>query len=110
MPIYEYECVKCGHSLEAMQKFTDPVLTDCPACHEAGLRKRISAPAFHLKGSGWYVTDFKDKPKDKDKAKPVENNKQSAETTANEPDKTGTKTTSTESTPAAQKTETTTTE
>ena len=63
MPIYEYECGKCGHILEAIQKFSDAPLTECPACHEQRLHKRISAAAFHLKGSGWDATDFKDKPK-----------------------------------------------
>lgn len=104
MPIYEYECVKCGHTLETIQKFSDPVLTECPACHENSLCKRVSASAFHLKGSGWYVTDFKDKPRDK--AKPADDNKQSVETSAKEPDKSKTKTTGTESAPAVKKTET----
>jgi putative FmdB family regulatory protein len=105
VPIYEYECVKCGHALEAIQKFSDPVLTECPACHETSLRKRVSAPAFHLKGSGWYVTDFKDKPKDKSNT--ADDAKQSGNTSAKEPDKPGTKTTSTDSAPVAKKTETT---
>lgn len=108
MPIYEYECVKCRHNLEAIQKFSDPVLTDCPACHEISLHKRVSAPAFHLKGSGWYVTDFKDKIKDK--TKPADDSKQSVETSAKEPDKSGTKTTSAESAPAPKNTETVTTD
>lgn len=108
MPIYEYECVKCGHGLEAMQKFSDPVLTECPACHENSLRKMVSAPAFHLKGSGWYVTDFKDQPKDK--TKPAADAKPSGDTTAKEPDKSVTNTVSSESTPAAKKTESTTTD
>ena len=66
MPIYEYECVKCGHILEAIQKISDAALTKCPACHKRGLRKRVSAAAFHLKGTVWYATDFKDKPKVKE--------------------------------------------
>lgn len=65
MPIYEYKCARCGHTLEAIQKVSDAALTKCPACHKKGLRKRVSAAAFHLKGSGWYVTDFRNKPKDK---------------------------------------------
>jgi len=68
MPIYEYRCERCGHQLEAIQKYVDDPLTDCPACGEADLRRLVSAAAFHLKGSGWYATDFKDKPKAKDKA------------------------------------------
>ena len=63
MPIYEYECAHCGHTLEKLQKISDPPLTECPQCHQHELRKLVSAAAFHLKGSGWYATDFKDKPK-----------------------------------------------
>lgn len=62
VPIYEYECNNCGHRLEAIQKVNDAPLQSCPEC-EGSLRKLVSAAAFHLKGSGWYVTDFKDKPK-----------------------------------------------
>ncbi len=60
MPFYEYVCPLCGHAFEQLQKFSDAPLTTCPACKEASLQKKISAPAFHLKGQGWYVTDFKD--------------------------------------------------
>ena len=59
MPIYEYECKKCGHQLEALQKMSDEPLTECPACGEHELRKLISAAGFRLAGSGWYETDFK---------------------------------------------------
>jgi len=59
MPIYEYQCEACKHTLEAIQKFSDSPLTDCPACRKAELRKLLSAPAFRLNGSGWYETDFK---------------------------------------------------
>ncbi|MBK1674606.1 FmdB family transcriptional regulator [Ectothiorhodospira shaposhnikovii] len=59
MPIYEYECNACGHRLEAIQKFSDAPLVDCPECHGATLQKQVSAPAFRLGGSGWYETDFK---------------------------------------------------
>jgi putative FmdB family regulatory protein len=57
MPIYEYECEKCGHRLEKIQKFSDPPLDTCPKCGGA-LHKMQSAPAFHLKGTGWYATDY----------------------------------------------------
>ena len=57
MPIYEYECVKCHQTTEALQKISDPPLTDCPHCH-GRLRKLMSLNSFHLKGSGWYVTDY----------------------------------------------------
>ncbi len=59
MPIYEYRCSNCGHELEALQKFTDPALTACPACYKATLVKLVSAAGFQLKGSGWYATDFR---------------------------------------------------
>ena len=61
MPIYEYQCTACGHTLEALQKMSDAALTDCPTCHKAALEKLVSAASFQLKGTGWYATDFKDK-------------------------------------------------
>lgn len=63
MPIYEYRCSGCGHELEAMQKMSDPALTDCPKCSQPKLDKLISAAGFQLKGGGWYETDFKGKSK-----------------------------------------------
>jgi putative FmdB family regulatory protein len=57
MPVYEYECQQCKQVTEAMQKFSDAPLTQCPRC-TGQLRKMISQSAFHLKGSGWYVTDY----------------------------------------------------
>ena len=59
MPIYEYRCSACGHELESLQKFSDAPLTLCPACKADTLVKQLSAAGFQLKGSGWYVTDFK---------------------------------------------------
>lgn len=59
MPIYEYRCENCGHEKEAIQKFSDEPLTDCPECQKPALKKRVSAPSFRLSGSGWYETDFK---------------------------------------------------
>lgn len=59
MPIYEYVCQDCGHELEAIQKVADPQLVDCPACSHASLKKKLTASAFRLSGSGWYETDFK---------------------------------------------------
>ncbi len=59
MPIYEYECEACGHTLEAIQKMADEPLKDCPECKKAALKKLVSAAAFRLKGGGWYETDFK---------------------------------------------------
>jgi len=57
MPIYEYQCDGCGQVVERWQKFSDAPLTECPACG-GSLHKIISSCAFHLKGSGWYVTDY----------------------------------------------------
>ncbi len=72
MPIYEYKCEECGHQLEAIQKFSDAPLTDCPECNKPALKKMLSASAFHLKGTGWYETDFKNSGKKPEKkaAKP----------------------------------------
>ena len=59
MPFYEYRCDACGHDVEALQKVNDAPLVECPACGAAALTRLISAPAFRLKGTGWYETDFK---------------------------------------------------
>ena len=59
MPIYEYACQACGHEFEAIQKFSDAPLGECPVCGKPQLKKLISAGGFQLKGSGWYATDFK---------------------------------------------------
>ena len=60
MPIYEYQCQACGNEQEAIQKFSDPPLVTCEACDEEALKKVVSKTSFVLKGSGWYVTDYKD--------------------------------------------------
>ena len=65
MPFYEYSCESCGHGLEALQRLSAEPLVDCPACGAAALRKKVSAAAFRLKGTGWYETDFKDSGKPK---------------------------------------------
>jgi putative FmdB family regulatory protein len=59
MPFYEYQCHACGHELEALQKMSDDALLHCPECNGESLKKKISAAAFQLKGTGWYETDFK---------------------------------------------------
>ena len=59
MPIYEYQCQKCGHHLEALQKISDKPLRECPECGKHQLKRLMSAPLFRLAGSGWYETDFK---------------------------------------------------
>lgn len=60
MPIYAYRCERCGHAKDVIQKFSDAPLTVCPSCGADAFRKQLTAPAFQLKGSGWYVTDFRD--------------------------------------------------
>ena len=65
MPFYEYSCESCGHELDALQRLSAEPLVDCPACGAAALRKKVSAAAFRLKGTGWYETDFKDSGKPK---------------------------------------------
>ena len=59
MPIYAYRCTACGHAKDVLQKVSDPLLTVCPACGADAFRKQVTAAGFQLKGSGWYVTDFK---------------------------------------------------
>jgi putative FmdB family regulatory protein len=59
MPIYEYQCSKCGHHHEALQKISDPPLRKCPDCGRQTLTRLVSAVRFRLSGSGWYETDFK---------------------------------------------------
>ncbi|MCU0931000.1 MAG: zinc ribbon domain-containing protein [Serpentinimonas sp.] len=59
MPIYAYKCESCGHAKDVLQKLSDAPLTDCPACGAATFTKQVTAAGFQLKGSGWYVTDFR---------------------------------------------------
>ena len=91
MPFYEYQCEKCGHDVEMMQKITDPPLKKCPQCGKSGLRRLMSAPVFRLKGSGWYETDFKSDQDAKrnlaDKAEPeAKDDKQDSKTEAKKED------------------------
>ena len=65
MPIYEYRCGSCGAQKDVMQKISDAVLTTCPECGKETFSKQLSAAGFQLKGSGYYATDFKDKPASK---------------------------------------------
>ncbi len=60
MPIYEYQCTKCGQHAEVIQKFSDPPLSKCEAC-SGKMKKLISQSTFHLKGTGWYATDYASK-------------------------------------------------
>jgi len=57
LPLYEYECKKCGRRVEKIQKFSDPPLTTCESCH-GKLERLLSSPAIQFKGAGWYVTDY----------------------------------------------------
>ena len=59
MPIYAYRCASCGHAQDVLQKISDPLLTVCPACGAPAFQKQVTAAGFQLKGSGWYVTDFR---------------------------------------------------
>ena len=59
MPIYAYRCAACGFAKDALQKMSDAPLTVCPSCGKPEFKKQVTAAGFQLKGSGWYVTDFK---------------------------------------------------
>ena len=67
MPIYPYICGACGHEYDKLQKVSDDPDKQCPECGKETIRRKVTAAAFHLKGTGWYVTDFRDKGKKKDK-------------------------------------------
>jgi putative FmdB family regulatory protein len=60
MPIYAYKCDACGHAKDVLQKMSDPQLSDCPSCSQATFKKQLTAAGFQLKGTGWYVTDFRE--------------------------------------------------
>ena len=63
MPIYEYECSNCHHHFDLMQKINDPEAKQCPKCFMETVTRLISPAGFQLKGTGWYATDYKDKPR-----------------------------------------------
>ncbi len=98
MPIYEYECTQCGEIKEAVQSIMDKPLTKCSAC-SGKLNKLISQSTFHLKGSGWYVTDYG---KNKEPAADKKNKKES--TDKNKKDTTKEKSTADKSEKSAKKT------
>jgi putative FmdB family regulatory protein len=92
MPIYEYYCKQCGHSLDILQKMSDAPITLCQSCQQPTLVKLVSAAGFRLSGSGWYETDFKS----------GTDKKRNLTETTTAPEKTeSTGTTKTTSTPAA---------
>ena len=77
MPIYAYKCASCGFAKDVLQKMSDPPLTVCPSCSAPQFAKQVTAAGFQLKGSGWYVTDFREGgsssgSKDKSSAKPAD--------------------------------------
>jgi|SRR5450830_403292 len=59
MPIYAYRCEACGFAKDVLQKMSDDALTVCPSCSKDSFKKQLTAAGFQLKGSGWYVTDFR---------------------------------------------------
>ena len=79
MPIYAYRCSACGYQNDYLQKVSDPLLTECPECRKSTFQKQVTAAGFQLKGSGWYVTDFRDNGK---KAKPPAGKEESKESKA----------------------------
>ena len=94
MPIYEYQCEKCHHHLEALQKISDKPLRECPECGKHTLKRLLSAPLFRLAGSGWYETDFKSDKETKrnlagreEAATPESASKDAASTTEAKPEK-----------------------
>jgi putative FmdB family regulatory protein len=93
MPIYAYKCGACGKSHDALQKMSDAPLTICPHCSESSLTKQVTAAGFQLKGSGWYVTDFRNNGQPAGKAAPGETaaDKAAKESGASGADKAGDK-------------------
>jgi putative FmdB family regulatory protein len=74
MPLYEYQCEACSHRFEVIQKFSDAPLDTCPKCGGV-VRKLLSSPAFHFKGSGWYITDYARAGKDQGKGETADSGK-----------------------------------
>jgi putative FmdB family regulatory protein len=89
VPIYEYQCQKCRHREELIQKVSDPPLTECPKCH-GPMTKLIAPPALQFKGSGWYITDYSDKGKSKTESGSSEKKGSAAKPAAESTPSTGT--------------------
>jgi putative FmdB family regulatory protein len=109
MPLYEYEC-EAGHQFEKILKFSDPPIETCPTCGKP-VRKLVSSPAFHLKGTGWYITDYAKKDKDTKDTKDTKEAKDTKETSGESKGSSGkdskdSKETSTKETPAAKTSDT----
>ncbi len=88
MPTYEYQCKNCHHTFELMQKISEDPVKICPSCGKVAIERLVSAAGFQLKGTGWYVTDFKNKPRANEAVK-------NEETTSSSPDKKTTETVAT---------------
>ncbi|MEI6027454.1 MAG: FmdB family zinc ribbon protein [Betaproteobacteria bacterium] len=89
MPIYAYKCESCGHRQDVLQKISDPLLTVCPACGASTFAKQVTAAGFQLKGSGWYVTDFRDNGSKKGGAAADKDGDQGADKPADRPAEAG---------------------
>jgi len=85
MPIYAYQCESCGHQLDVLQKMSDAPLTSCPSCAAPSLRKQVTAAGFQLKGSGWYVTDFRNNSSAGKAAEPDKNGDKAGDKTGGKP-------------------------
>jgi len=85
MPIYEYRCGGCGFQKEYLQRMSDAPLTDCPECGKPQFNKMVTAAGFQLKGSGWYVTDFKNNDKGGGSTKAAKDGDKAPEAKKDEP-------------------------
>ena len=85
MPIYAYKCTTCGFAKDTLRKLSDPPLTQCPSCGAETFVKQVTAAGFQLKGSGWYVTDFRDNGAAKSKDKPADDSKAGDTAVADKP-------------------------
>ncbi|MEO5607272.1 MAG: FmdB family zinc ribbon protein [Polaromonas sp.] len=85
MPIYAYKCESCGYAKDVLQKMSDAPLTDCPQCGTSSFKKQLTAAGFQLKGSGWYVTDFRGGTNGAAAAKPTEDQASSPPATDSSP-------------------------
>ena len=103
MPIYEYACHACGLEKEHLQKMSDAPIANCPACGSSDYVKKVSAAGFQLKGTGWYVTDFRNKNTRSDSKPKEESSKETAGTdkAAASPTTDSTTTATTATTPAS---------
>ena len=106
MPIYEYQCQQCQHKLEVLQRISDGPLVTCPSCSQDSMKKLVSAVGFQLKGTGWYETDFKNKPKAKGDTESAGNKEVSSKDSGSDTAKSDTKTETKTETKSESKTET----